>query len=289
MVNLSLLHLANIAISTLALIPSLVLIRMFIRTRISEYLLFAIFFIFGSIAGYMVVIVDLTNALIYWKILGISTNATYFVLFLHATRVRWEKPPRLIWYVGLSWFSILVVSILLWQSMDLPDRARVLFWEMPANYSPVTSGGAGLEISDNVYLYASSFSVLGTLFIIFTVCLLLYTYTTLKPVMATKRVNRTRRLWILAFIPLLIFWVNVMPGVGILSNTIAPGLVIVLLVLVVYITIFLPESVLITQTQIIRAQSLYRAVLLGDVGIIDLGKVEKISEYIKQLPKDLGI
>ena len=105
----------------LALIPALVLLRYYRRTRVFEYLLFSTFLFTGCLILLADPIAELTNNLLFYQVHSSSIDFALFLLFLHGLRTHKLKHPLIVTTIGISWFLILTIMTAFWQLMQQPD------------------------------------------------------------------------------------------------------------------------------------------------------------------------
>ncbi|MDH5404725.1 MAG: hypothetical protein OEY49_19640, partial [Candidatus Heimdallarchaeota archaeon] len=161
-----------IFLSVLAVIPGIVLIYQYKRTKINDTLIFAAYFIIGGFVQISNVIASQTNVLIYFQMQYMGFNLTFFLLFIHVIRVKGNikhfklqsKFQTLIWNVGILWFMILEIMIVFWKSFPQPQTVEWFSLAVPREDRSIPFPyGAGLKFNDTI-VYSSDYDFLGHLF-----------------------------------------------------------------------------------------------------------------------------
>lgn len=244
-------------VAVLALIPIPILINFYLRLKQVDFLLFALVFLFGSIVLIADPLVSITNSLLIIQIHHMSIDIAFFLFFLHGVRIKWNKPPKIILIIGISWVILLIFLTSLWQLMPQPNSAKVLFWVLPHTFSSYYPKGAGLMLSDGTIIYSSAFRYLGELYRLYVIGIILYSYLSLKIFHPTDKIVTARRLWIVIWIFLL------MHSIALFFPTITNLVSVFLLIgglLAVYIVIRIPEGLLLSHAQITRAMKVYEQI-----------------------------
>lgn len=245
-------------IGVMVLIPAARLIQLYVSTKIIDFVLFAGFFItifFSAVGNFFGL---LTDNIIFYQIHHISIYIGFLCLFLHTVRIKWETPPKIIWAIGISWPIIIILFILMWEPMQQPDEAYVVFMDMKRSSSSYFPNGAGLVTSDDTVIYSSGHAGIGLAYFIFVSLVLLYVYITLEPATEFRKIRLVRKLWIIIWFNLLSWSIMIMPWMQFFEYN--NGIILIGLLLVAYITFRIPEGVLITQIQILRALNLYNII-----------------------------
>ncbi|MHA2171170.1 MAG: hypothetical protein ACXAB7_14845 [Candidatus Kariarchaeaceae archaeon] len=147
----------------LGAIPIVFSYRIYQKTKINEYLIFNLFWIFSIFTGFTAPLIERTNSLLLVKIHESSLVWSFFIIFLHAIRLVYnsEKPThtpsflRYFIYVIVVYTLVLQVIILSWSSM-VQEEAKVLFWEMSPH--PIHKADeAGLAIG-SVVIYSRGYA-----------------------------------------------------------------------------------------------------------------------------------
>ncbi|MCE7735797.1 MAG: hypothetical protein GPJ54_13025 [Candidatus Heimdallarchaeota archaeon] len=272
-------------ISTIVLIlPSTVLLRNYLKTRMVDYLYFALFFILGGL-GLFVISLNAERGELYLVVIShaLITTST-LVLFLHAIKLKWEKRPNLLFFVGIIWYLFQIFTYIFYETFGQPERARVILIELPRTLSGTHPNGAGWKIDDTI-ISSSSFNQIWYLYLIFTLIITIYSYLTSDIINPTNRIVRARRLWLGAWLSYLFY---ALLGIGFESLfVVADSLILVAVLIIAYISFTLPEAIFITRAQIYHATDLYQKFLE-----IDAGKEKsrfgfsELIEYIQNVPKE---
>ncbi|MFQ5977719.1 MAG: hypothetical protein ACE5OZ_06310 [Candidatus Heimdallarchaeota archaeon] len=249
-----------IGLALLGLIPTFILLRYYQRTRILDHLLFALVFLTGIINQIFAIFWVISPPSVVIEQGLASTHALiFFWMFLHAIRLKWEHPPKIVWYSGTIWYAILQFSVLLYEKATLPDHTTI--WFVTMRRMPITESaeGAGLITQDGTIIMGTGYEFLLFTFRLFVLLVFIYAYWTTEFVMEYKRLKTTRNLWILSGFLILIyailllgyqfyFW-DVPFQVAYVFNFFA-------LVVIAYVTLAYPEGVLLSQVQVERASPL---------------------------------
>lgn len=241
--------------SFLTLVPSSVLIYYYIKTRILDFLLFALFIISGFLSLIADPLADITNHLFFYQLHFSSVDIALLILFFHGAMFRWNEPPKVLVAFVLAWFFLLTGLTLLWEVMLQPEVAKVLFWELPRGYSDYFPRGAGITLSDGTMIYSTAFHFIADFYRFFVLGFLIFVYTTTRVAHPTKNIILARRLWIAIWIMLFINTLSYLPWF--LEFEVTNIFNIIGGLMASYITIFIPEGLLLSQSQILRVNGLY--------------------------------
>jgi hypothetical protein len=283
-----------LAMALLALVPASILTRQFRRSGVLDYLILAAIFALPAAALLCLLPADPAKEnldpedLVFGQLHQIFYNSFLFLWFLHAVRMRWERAPRIFWYTGVIWVSILTFLIMFWEPITEPQRAVVLFWDVPNRYYSEIHAGAGLVTKGGVVLYSGEHNLLRSFFAIFIYSLTLYAYSTVKPAYASKRIIFARRLWLFVWFLALTYSILSLPWFHFISWAQINVLALVALGIVAYIGIRLPEGLLISQFQILRALDLYEQVqeLTTEQAIKEFG-MPSLVKYLQSIPAEV--
>ena len=265
----------GIIVAIIALFPVPLLVNFYLKSKDLDFLLFAFVFIFGAIVLIADALVSITNLLIIIQIHHFSIDIMFFLLFLHAIRIRWTKAPKIIFYTGVIWFILLAILTLSWKLMVQPTHAKVLFWDLPHTFSSYFPKGAGLMLADGTVIYSTAFRYLGEFYRIYVVSILLFSYLKIEIIHQTNKIEKAKKLWIFIWICLLIH------SIALFFPTFTELVSVFLLVggiVAVYIVIRVPEALLLTHAQISRAVK-----LLGTVEFDSPSQSYGFESYIDYL------
>ncbi|UCG00937.1 MAG: hypothetical protein JSW11_15135 [Candidatus Heimdallarchaeota archaeon] len=170
--------------------------------------------------------------------------------------------------------------------MVQPETATVLFWKMSHNYSSYYPQGAGLITQGGVIISSTGFNFLSNMFDFFVVALLLYAYIKVQIVQPTAEIIRARRFLIIAAAILSIYTIIVLPWFTFIP--LPNALVLITLVIVSYIAFRVPEGLLLSHVQILRAIGLYKEmkVLSSEQATKRYGS-HSLVEYLQNIPPEL--
>ncbi|MFQ5980665.1 MAG: hypothetical protein ACE5OZ_21215 [Candidatus Heimdallarchaeota archaeon] len=295
------------------LLPAYTLVKWYQRTKIVDCLILAGMFallaatFLGSLQ-FPVDIQDYDNPSLFtliigviWEGLGVSMDlglldaqlsflfqqSWLFLLFLFAVRTRWDCSPKIIWYSGVVWFSYLTFLVLLWEPISEPARAMVLFWELPNRISPDGSDGYGLMTSGGVILYFTRYSLLLTLFAIFTFSLMLYATWSVRIVHPSNELIQARRMWIAAFGLGAIYFIGHLPWFPYI-DWVDMSILVALMIIIGYNSYRTPESMFSSDAQVIRALRIYHQVHhLTKKEAVEKFGMPSVVEYFQSIQMDI--
>ncbi len=294
MAGLTIIQWINIIAAVLILIPTAVSIKHYYRTGIVDFLIFGLFFamIFLTLSGN--VLASITNILFFYQLHYGAWISNTILLLLHVIRMRWGRFQKIAWYIGVVWFSVLAFLIILWKIMLQPETSSFLNLVIPHLYSSYHPSGAGIMIADGLILFSTSHRIICQLFFIYAFCVALYSYLTIKPFVSTDRIILAHKLWIIAIIATVVYFVMSLPWAP--QIAFLNALLILTFILIAYIAIRLPEAMIITEVQVHRAIHLYKKVqelttakAVKDFGMPELVKYLKECMYIVQGDKNAKI
>ncbi|MFX0116452.1 MAG: hypothetical protein ACFFB3_18015 [Candidatus Hodarchaeota archaeon] len=287
----------EVAIGLVSLIPVPVLYRLYRRTGVFDYLLFAGMFFAFAWSIFFVSLAKNDNVLIFWQLRHILLYVTYLLMFFHAVRIRYPKllDSKMLTSSVTIWFIILTIITLFWRSMA-SEKALVLFWEMEphsidTSFSLDQPGysaeGAGLAINGRVIL-STAHPLLSYGFYFLVACTFLYIYITQEPANPTPRIIAARRLWLLASLMnfaatgLLVFWPLE------ITTELVKVLVVAELGVISTVALKYPESMLLSHVQLNRALNLYEKVqaLSEDYVPAEIG-MNRVIDYLREISTDV--
>lgn len=244
----------NLLIAIFAIIPTWKLWSYYLRTKNLDFLIFGGVFCSASLGLLGAILGSTYDLLFIYQFQYIFLNATFFLLFWYSFRVLATMPKSLLIF-GFTWFALLISSIIFWKIIDHPETTKLLFWEVPHSYSAYFPNGAGFKYNENI-IYSTGFRLFGDTFRIFAFIFNLYAFVSVKPVVAKDELNLAKKLWITATLCFLVYaimilpWMNFIPIIPNLLNLIG-------LIIVTYITIKIPEGLIISHAQMLRVLDLY--------------------------------
>lgn len=190
----------------------------------------------------------------------LADSCVYLCYFLHVTRFRWEKTPPILLYVYLGYFALfeLYHTIALFIPEILTFEVDLLILTIPVRLIILT--------------------------------FLIFNYLTIKPENPTSRIVIAKWIWV-AVAALLVINYS-LNGINLvlyrvpladLSYLISYPVALLFFVL----PILVPEALLITQVQIVRAANLYKLISTFPKENRETLSQDKLLNYILSLPKDL--
>ncbi len=252
----------QLSVFVLSMFPVILLFRYYRRTKILDYLLFCLVFVSVMVAQISDFRINIQSSVELAQIIDSTHAFVYLFLFIHALRMKWEEAPRVLWYLGIIWFSVIQFSIIFYEYIELTEDPTVLFTKMrtdktiPDLYALSTQ--SGLIIMGNGYRF------LFISFRIYVLIIFTYAYLTISELIIYERVKQVKFLWIFAsgsvtlnsLLKLghsLFIWNLPEFIVGDILNLIS-------FLAIAIVSTKYPEGVLLSQVQVIRALSLYKKV-----------------------------
>lgn len=259
-----------------------VLFKHYTKTKIQEYLVLMVFYL-GAIVNAITNAVFTekdpnTNSILRWEgrlLLAVSAIFTWYALYLHGARLRWSTPPKWLHY----FVSVMVLGGIVILGVKVVDL------DYYQN---------NLQIVDIYY-----FNFIR----IITGLVPLYAYLRIDVIDKGKHIFWTRIGYgSLSLIQFLIGFLNILISVladfNIYSDTELESIVltqslvglfaIIVFPLLFFITIFYPESLLISYTQIIRVHAFYQQLSAGiEQPVSNHWKYAQLEDYIASLPAEL--
>jgi len=278
----------NLVVSLILLIPAILLFRNYQITGIGDYLLFSVVFFASTIGASASVLVTISPKLIFYQLNVGMLNLTFYLLFLHGIRLKYSsfRSAKFSAILGLAYLIFLTILIGFWKIQTQPDKAFIIFTEMRASTAPGFPHGAGIKFNGHI-LYSTSYYLLGLVFWIFVIAYLLWAYLTVEVVNPTENIVRAKKLWILAWsIELLwaIFLLPIFPQIELINL-----MIIVSNLLILYIALKYPESLLLSNDQLVRAQGLFdRIIAMEDQEEKDDFGMDSLVNYLQSIPEDIN-
>lgn len=249
-----------------------------------DYLLFSAFFVSSEITLIATILVQQTGRLIFFQTHNIFYVTSFLLLFFHALRVRWERSPKVLKYFGIGWYTLLLILTLFWKVLPQPrpDKSEVLFLTLPRNYSSFAPLDAGIKWDGSI-IYSSGNCLLGILFFQFVLILMIYAYMSITVVQDSVRVRKSKRLFIISWVIFLIWTIMISPWLADVFP-LPNALLIITIVIVSYISLELPEGVLISHSQLYRAKGLYKLIEQNSRNPIRNSRMEELIRYLHSVP-----
>ena len=159
------------------ILPSIILIKLYFKTKITDYLLFGLFFFDGILVLIFDVIAGNTNELLFFQLHHWTIDIAYLILFIHACRMVWRKIPKIVLYTGVFYYPVLFVMTLFWQVFIQPEYAQFLIpgFYIFHSFSTYFPNGAGLRIN-GLIIYTTGNRYIGEIYRLFCLSFLIYAY-----------------------------------------------------------------------------------------------------------------
>lgn len=225
-----------LAVSITALVPAIPILRLYFQTHISEYLLFCAVFVISSIFAMSFVLAEVTDDLLMWQIAFSARNTTYFLFFVHTTRMLWNDPPDLILYPGVILYAIVQFLILLWQSN-------------PEGY------GAGLYTLRGEDVFSTDYRLIANIFQLYVAFLFFYGYYEIQVLNPSDKVRNSKIVMMVLAVVLVgsrllrlvqNFGVDTNQGTEILGSSILVlGFLLIGMIFIIY-----PSSIMLSRVQL---------------------------------------
>lgn len=268
-----------------AIFPCLVLFKVYSKTKILDFLIFSLFWGLGLFVGTTNILVTLTNKLIYYQLFEIFFDFWFILLLLHALRLNREHISLKILILALIYWLFLFILVINWKIFSQPHDATVIFIKLPHNYSSFFPSGAGFQIN-GIIVYSSGFRMLGDYFRIAIIIYLLISYYKLNPALNIKSTLKVKKLWIFTWL-LFLVWnaINLLP----IPSSYPTGLFLFVIgILIMYLSLKYPESMVLSQAQSLRVLKLYDLVNTDKIiSNIEKDGYEPFLNYIKSIYQQL--
>ena len=275
----------NLLTSVIALIPTLILLIQYKRTKIRDFLLFGIFFLVTSITLVCLAFAIKYPHLLLYQLNWEGFNTVHFILFLHCIGLIEDYPKKIIKYLGYAWYSVLSLFIMNWKIMSQPSNQQIHGFTFHHSFSSYYPHGAGFEYHGYI-IYSSSYHVLGALFHIYVYLNFVLVYLRIEPLNPTHEILLAKKLWIWGAIIGMIAWIAILPGL--LYSPWIKLLPLISAVIVAYIVLRIPEAMLISYTQVLRASFLYSEIHSKALGSYSPSySMERIIDYLNHLPSEI--
>ena len=220
----------------IALLPSYKLFRLYLETKIDEYLLFGLVFLVSTMFTFTSVLADITDELIYWILNYSFRNFTYFLFFTHTVRMIWSKPSTFIVYLGVIQYAVVQLLLFLWSPLE-------------------NDVGAGFISNQNIDIYSTSNRLIANLFQLYVAVLFLYGYLTIKLQNPSPDLLRSFRIMIAVSITLVLSrLIRVAQNFGFPNHVLIELIGTLLLLggfaLIAYIFAYNPGAIMLSRAQI---------------------------------------
>ena len=146
--SLSVIDWIRIGVAVLSFIPASIYFRYYFRTQIFDYLLYTGLWLTLIIQQSADVIrINLSSPVVLvQQYADIGFMLFFFLIFIYAMRMM-DHPPRILWYIGVLWFSAVLFLIPFFEIINLPERGTVFFVELRkyVDFSPADVGNPFLS------------------------------------------------------------------------------------------------------------------------------------------------
>lgn len=268
------------------ILPSVILIKMYYRTKITDYLLFGLFFCDGILVLIFDVIAGIENQLLFFQLHHWTIDIAYLILFIHACRMVWKKIPRIVLYTGVIYYFILFIMTLLWQVFPQPDYGQFLIpgFYVYHSFSTYFPEGAGLQIN-GIIIYSTGFRYIGEVYRLFCLSFLLYAYYfKARPFIKSldEKIIKARKIWLFIWI---LFYLHALSLFFPFDFSLVGFILVIAGILIFYIAIFLPEGLLLSTVQLTRILPLYNFIISQSEKNPGNATIESIKSYLEILSK----
>ena len=285
-------------ITVLCVIPASILLINYLKTSLIDYLLFSMIFFSLTVTSISVNFGTGTNILFLSQLAQWSLNLTIFSAFIHGLNIKRQKATKILKIVGFSWFAILQILVFFFKSIVEPGTTYIFYkcleitriTDFPSDHI-----GEGIMTSEGYMIYSSGFPLISTLFQLFVVITVLYSYIKLKPILQTKQVKNINLTMILVWILFLISIITDLPWI----NGINPEMITSLgdfcllsaLFLIAFISIRFPELLLISHIQILKARHLFIKLKEDSRNVFEKKKIlyfneDSFTDYLNAIPSE---
>ncbi|MHA2248369.1 MAG: hypothetical protein ACXADY_25705 [Candidatus Hodarchaeales archaeon] len=280
-------------IALLCLIPAYLFFVYFRRTNLADFGIYTGMWLFGLTLQFGKVAQKIAPTTIIIQQISDSCNIIFwFLVFLYAIRMKWEYPPRSLWYFGIIWFSFMQLTILMYEVVQLPNSGVVLFIEMRKflDFIPYDIG-IGLITQNGVIIMARGFQFLAVVYRLFALLLFIFVHLTVEPAIQDSRINLAKKLWVVAallacFRPILIIGHSL--KIWTVTSSIVNLATLAGMLMIAYVAIRYPEALLLTHVQLIRAYNFYKKIKASKSTIPTAGyRFSSIVEYLQKVPEEI--
>lgn len=282
-------------------IPGFVLLYYYYKTRINEYLIWALMFIVTDIAsvfdsiGASKPFSDPTweYAYLFWVLYALFEHGALLLLYIHALRVKWQEPPKFLVYLGYVIFGYVFFMSFFQEFIPLSfgNIYTFLFFKVTPlfpefhNWAVVTQGGIVLYDTGIFYQFDRPL-----------ICaLLIYVYFTSDTVRDLQKDKMVKYLWILSFFLVGLSNILLMGDMLLIQNWPLGFQIFELIfyeaaigfMIWPFIAIFRPEGLLLTHTQVSRAVRIQKNIKFDEKPVQrDIG-IGHIKNYLDSIPEEL--
>ncbi|MHA2101352.1 MAG: hypothetical protein ACW99A_22065 [Candidatus Kariarchaeaceae archaeon] len=279
----TLIEIGNLISAFGEIIPFILCLYYFKKTRIIDYLLLSIFFITDMVASILLFDIDLVSEYkLIFVLVEVLLITSLYVLFIHALRVNWETLPKYGLYLATGVYLVTLLLIILVSKQNLDEGIK--FWFIPTEFSEETNQFA-FTINGNTVLYGLDLNYNLLRIIIFN--WLILSYLTAQVDFSDSKTRKATILWIL----ISELWLVTSWDFVLFYFSITPARLPILIAAVpTFIGMWLfsliaglyPESILVTKSQIANALTIYDKFLKADRSTGRITKNE-IDDYLDKI------
>jgi hypothetical protein len=213
---------------------------------------------------------------------------SFYLLFLHGIRVI-ENPKskkyRIFTTVFLIYVLLLQILIIFWKELN---QGTITQFGIDFKPEPGYEGdGVGIGLINDFILYSSGHTFLRDVLTTIVSVTLLYSYFKVKPIHPTDRIQRAHSIWKIVSISL--FLVTLLDSWLWRFTSINPNLAGIFIFIsatgIVIVSVFYPEAVLISQSQIYRISNLYDLIEKLTSKQHVSRRTKELVDYLENLPK----
>jgi hypothetical protein len=227
-----------------------------------------------------------------------SLNLTIFSAFIHSFNIR-HNATKIFRIIGIGWFVMLQISIFFFKQIIESPTAYIFCkcLEIPRiTDTPLDYYGAGIITNEGYIIYTSGYPLISTLFQLFAITSVLYSYIRLKLIIQTKRIKNIKLMMIFVWFLLLIYTLGNLPWFYVLEpdsiTSLSDFCLIFALFLMAFISIRFPESLLVSHIQILKARHLFTTFKEDSKNLIEKTKTlyfyeGSFREYLNSIQTEL--
>ncbi|MHA2098526.1 MAG: hypothetical protein ACW99A_07550 [Candidatus Kariarchaeaceae archaeon] len=265
---------------------------MYFRTKIVEFAIISLFFLFSGITYLFILLSFSFDLLIFYQLERFFLITSYWFLLILITKIEKPKAKMNLFIKGLGAYSIiLLILIALWEKGVQPENAKIFGFEIHhIENVPYHPDGAGLTLNAINLTYGTSFPLLNTVYMLTVSSLLLYTFIKIALPIKTQRTVYAKRLWVISLSFHVVWTIFALPWIDLgrdfqFFNAISA-------IIIIFIIIYVPEGLILSKSQIMATYYFYDSIAKiekyedKNMHFTDLA-VEHIIEYIDSMPSEI--
>ncbi|MHA2028608.1 MAG: hypothetical protein ACW99A_06725 [Candidatus Kariarchaeaceae archaeon] len=273
-------------IIVVTLIPVYYFAKLYRKTQLKDFLIFAIAYSMVPIAGVSYFVILDRNLLILHQVIQLSLITAYALVMLLIIRIVWGMKLKKFHYLGFIWYVLLILLVSMFKLHQQPDKVKYGSFEFRHTYSPYHPDGASTILGKTI-IYSTSHFLIGLLFILFVLIMTLYGIYNFAPVSPSNDILRVKKTWFNVMFIHTIGWLFYFPEINTYAGF-GQLLIFISHLGTAYLVIRNPELVLINQAQVVRAYHIYEDILkLQDSTKVEEYGVKSIVRYLNSLPEDV--